>query len=638
MTLLRPTMALRRLAVLKDVRVVFDALFHNGVNIVRGHNSSGKTTILDFIAYVLGAEYIPWKQEALLCDWVMAEISLNSRVATLRRQVDEKSMNPLYIYWGSFEAAKEAPQTEWEVFGFRRSANKLSFTQALFLAMDLPEAQGDGASNITMHQILRVIYADQPSLHSPIFRSDAFDSALNREAVGSYLSGVFDDRLYTAQLEKRSLEKEVQHLDAELRSIFSVLARSQQNANVEFVGQEIAHLQTQRDKAVMELARLRKERTIKAESDGVRAAAHADALRIQLDEAKHRLTATQDELLRRELDIEDSRMFIAEIGARLKALDESGATRSFFGNVAFGFCPCCLSQIKAEGQGEGACRLCKTPLNTTAADTQVLRMRNELRIQLKESELIIAEHADEVTKRKVELPDLKRELASLEKRYAESGQTWTSEIESAIESMARHVGALEQEIKGLYESQKLAETIRHLQERRNDIGIRIADLESMIEASIYTQEHRKRQVQLEIAQALGRLLREDLNRQREFLTADNVHFSFTDNVVSVEGSTQFSESSTVVLRHLFHLALLSASTRIPEMRLPRFLILDGIEDGGMELERSHRLQEIIVSECQRFECDYQLIFATSQIAPNLENDSYVVARQFSEEARSLEIM
>ncbi|MDF3081477.1 hypothetical protein KPB01_10995 [Burkholderia sola] len=94
----------------------------------------------------------------------------------------------------------------------------------------------------------------------------------------------------------------------------------------------------------------------------------------------------------------------------------------------------------------------------------------------------------------------------------------------------------------------------------------------------------------------------------------------------------------MVLRHLFHLALLSASTRMPEMRFPRFLILDGIEDGGMELERSYRLQEIIVNECSRFECDYQVIFATSQISPALENDAYVVARQFSENSRSLAIL
>lgn len=635
MTLLKPTIALSRLCIHKDNRVVFDSTFHNGVNIIRGHNSSGKTTVLDFIAYTLGAEYIPWKQEALLCDWSTAEVLLNGNAVTVRRAVNDKPLNPLYIYWGSFEEADKAPITGWELFGFRRSSTKLSFTQAILLAMDLPEAQGDGASNLTMHQLLRVLYADQPSLHSPIFRTDAFDSALNRETVGGYLTGVYDDRLYVAQLEKRELEKQVQALDAELRSIFTVLARSQQNTGFEFIGQAILNLERERDSAAVELVRLRKERTISVEAKKVGVDAN---LRAQLDAAKKAVNEVQDKISRGEVDVADSKKFVEELELRLRNLDESSTTRNYFGKLAFSFCPCCLSEVKPPETDSTVCTLCKSPLHAVAADAQVLRMRNELRVQLSESRALIEEREAELRRLQNVLPELRQSLRSLERRYTESSGTWSSELETAIEATARKIGGLEQEIKGLYESQRLAETIRQLQVRREELGNRINELDSAIESLIYTQETRKQKVQAEVAAILGRLLREDLNRQAEFSKAENVQFSFTDNVVSVEGSTQFSESSTVVLRHLFHLALLSASTRIPEMRLPRFLILDGIEDGGMELERSYRLQEIIVDECSRFECDYQVIFATSQISPKLENDTYVVARQFSENSRSLSIL
>lgn len=635
MMLLKPTIALRRFCVYKDNRVVFDSTFHNGVNIIRGHNSSGKTTILDFIAYTLGAEYIPWKQEALLCDWSTAEVLLNGKAVTLRRAVNEKPLNPLYIYWGTFEEANKAPAVAWELFGFRRSSAKLSFTQALLLALDLAEAQGDGASNLTMHQLLRVLYADQPSLHSPIFRTDAFDSALNRETVGAYLTGVYDDQLYVAQLEKRDLDKQIQSLDAELKSIFTVLAKSGQNIGVELIGQEILTLEGKRDSLAAELARLRKERTL---SEKTKKTGGVESLRAELDAAKKLLSGTQDQISRGELDVADSRKFIEELELRLRSLDESSTTRNYFGKLAFAFCPCCLSEIRPPEHDSNVCGLCKSPLTAVAADAQVLRMRNELRIQLTESRSLISEREAELGPLHSVLPELRRNLQTLERRYYESNTTWSSELETAIEETARKIGGLEQEIKGLYESQRLASAIRQLQAKREELGNRVNELDSTIESLIYTQETRKQWVQAEVASTLGRLLREDLNRQAEFSRASNVQFSFTDNVVSVEGSTQFSESSTVVLRHLFHLALLSASTRIPDMRLPRFLILDGIEDGGMELERSYRLQEIIVEECSRFECDYQVIFATSQISPKLENDAYVVARQFSENSRSLAIL
>ncbi|MET2491113.1 hypothetical protein ACPPTL_19900 [Ralstonia pseudosolanacearum] len=66
-------------------------------------------------------------------------------------------------------------------------------------------------------------------------------------------------------------------------------------------------------------------------------------------------------------------------------------------------------------------------------------------------------------------------------------------------------------------------------------------------------------------------------------------------------------------------------------------MLDGIDDGGMEKERSHRLQEILVNECATYEVDFQLIFATSEINPRFEETDLVVGRFFTPEHRSLDV-
>jgi len=129
------------------------------------------------------------------------------------------------------------------------------------------------------------------------------------------------------------------------------------------------------------------------------------------------------------------------------------------------------------------------------------------------------------------------------------------------------------------------------------------ELDSIIERLTHAQENRKAEAFLAIAEALSRLLKLDFYRQEEFRTAEHVQFSFIDNQVIVDGSAKFSESSTAVLRHLFHLALLTASTKLPTMRFPRFLMLDGIEDGGMELARAYRLQEIIAEECASYDVE-----------------------------------
>lgn len=634
MTMLKPSLFVDELIVIKDGYEVFKTKFHKGVNIVKGHNSSGKTTVLDFLAYTLGAENIPWKPEALLCDISMAQISLNGRAITVRRDVNEKILNPMYIFWGDMEGALKASFSEWELFPFKRSASRISFTQALLLALDLTEAQGDGASNLTMHQFLRVLYADQPSLHSPIFRVDSFDSSLTRTTVGNYLCGIYDDALYSAQLEKRELDKFINSLASELKSIFSVLARSGQDVSLDFFQNQIDSMERDRVKVIEELNSIKASRVVKK----VNSSQTADInLRKTLDKAKTALINDQDRLTNIELQLADSNQFIREIQTRLRSIEESSITRRFFGSINFTFCPCCLAEVNKDENKGSQCSLCKSPLETAAADGQVLRMKNELRIQLQESELINRDLQTQAAKINSNLPSLKQELKRLEGMYKESAEVWSSDLEAAVENLSRKIGAYDQEIKSLYESQKLALVIQELQARKEAMQVRMLELDSIIEKLEFSQLERQKIVTLTITEILQKLLRKDLDRQKEFKEATSVTFSFSDNEITVNGASKFSESSTVLLRHLFHIAMLSASVKLPMMRLPRLMILDGIEDGGMELPRAHLLQEIIVEECNTFEVDYQLIFATSQIAPSLDLEALVVGRAFSEENRSLQI-
>lgn len=269
-------------------------------------------------------------------------------------------------------------------YSFSRSSSKISFTQALLLAMEMPEAQGDGASNITMHQLLRVLYADQPSLHSPIFRQEPrFDTALTREAVGTYLSGVYDDKLYMSQLEKREIEKQISQIDSELRSIYTVLANSEQEINIETLAQEILTLEQDKNNKSDYLNKLLQDRVIpdNKKSKNVN-------ITDQLNTAKQLLKNQENEILKVELEIADTKKFIEEIKIRLSTLDDSTATRKYFGNIKFPLCPCCLSEIKSNDESN-SCLLCKTPANETPEASQILRMRNELKIQEDESSRIL---------------------------------------------------------------------------------------------------------------------------------------------------------------------------------------------------------------------------------------------------------
>lgn len=79
---------LNRLQVIKEGSPVFDEEFHNGINIIRGHNSTGKSTISNFIFFALGGEFVDWLPEAGSCDFVIAELEINGALITVKREIE----------------------------------------------------------------------------------------------------------------------------------------------------------------------------------------------------------------------------------------------------------------------------------------------------------------------------------------------------------------------------------------------------------------------------------------------------------------------------------------------------------------------------------------------------------------------
>src|SRR3546814_6346399 len=72
--------------------------------------------------------------------------------------------------------ALSSPNDGWQLLGYKRPEHGYSFSQVLFRAIGLPESISDGASNITMHQLLRLLYVDQLTPVPRIFRVENFDT------------------------------------------------------------------------------------------------------------------------------------------------------------------------------------------------------------------------------------------------------------------------------------------------------------------------------------------------------------------------------------------------------------------------------------------------------------------------------
>lgn len=637
MTMFKPNLQIRNIAILDGARLVYSARFHEGVNIISGQNASGKTTILDFIFYALGGEGVPWKDKALLCTDVLLQLSINGAPLTVRRVVNSDARNPMSIYWGELDKATTAKYTDWESYPYLRSSSKESFSQVLFRLLELPEIKGEGVSNITMHQLLRLIYVDQRTPHDQIFRAEGFDTTLTRETVGNFLCGIYSDKLYDAQIELKDVDAKLGRSVSDLRSLFALLGKTGQGGanTTDFLRAEAASVTEEIKNLNSTLLRLRAEKPTAA-SGKFKAAETVSRLREKLTTLQKSYSETVTSISELEYEISDSDNFVKELERRIDSLEDSEETRRYLGSVKFNFCPCCLSKID-DALDEGTCSLCKTGDQKTAGDSQLLRMRNELAIQRKESVKLLDSRRLKLETLRDALPALKIDLSKSEAAYRAATAEWIPPLQREVDEINVKLGGLNQKLVQIGEYHKLATVIEGLQAQRTALETRKSELLDLITIIQSSNEESKSNIWKIISEQLIHLLRQDLPRQAEFMEAENVHWSFGENRVSVNGHVQFSESSMVVLKHCFHLSLLAASAISEDLRYPRLLILDGIEDGGQEIERSHALQRLIVRLSESLPSSHQIIFATSQIAPDLATTSLVAGNASTMENKTLKL-
>ncbi|MBW5798619.1 ATP-binding protein [Halomonas elongata] len=636
MTLYKPSLFIEHVKVISSGKAVYDQEFKQGVNVVSGENSSGKSTVLNFIFYGLGGDFVGWNRRALQCDTVYLWVLINGEERlVVRRHIEKKKFQPMEFYFGSQVFDDQGRQVfdsyKWKKYPFSRSSTP-SFSQVLFDLLGMPEVRGEAASNITMHQILRLIYAEQSNVPQKIFRFEQYDSGLIRETVGEYLEGVYDDELYNLTLDKNSKDKEYDLVDRQLKDFYKLLGGSVGDLTDEAISREIEGSQEKIEKLRQELRAISVQAPPTAES-GEEPLHELTDIKVKLRSCNEGIEKKSRKLVDLEFEIEDSKFFVRELKDRLSRLEESYETLQVLNDVELESCPACLSPLTPPI--EGFCSLCGSPKSDPS--NNLLRMKSELSMQLKESEQLQGARLKEVENLRIELRDLNNEKMVLQGKYEALIDGWISDDHVKIGSLYSDIGYYIKSIDSLNEKRKLSSSLKSLQDRKFFLKNLVEELSERITQKSSEGERIKESVHNKVSKNLIYLLQSDLPRQDTFMEVEGVDFSFEENSVTINGTSYFSASSMVYLNKCFRLALFWASCQIKEMRYPRLLILDGIEDGGMEVDRAHNFQKLVKEVSEEVGCSHQIILATSELTEELDDSAYKRGCTYNHDSRSLKL-
>jgi AAA domain len=626
---------LNRLGVFRHGKVMYSESFHDGVNIIHGANGSGKSTIADFIFFSLGGELKEWKPQAELAEYTLAEVTAGTTILTLRRDVSSQSARPMQIFFGPFENALEAGPTEWRQFPYKRQDDNYSFSQVLFKAVGIPESISDGSSNITMHQILRLIYGDQLTPIQRIFRTEIFDTWQTRQAVGELMCGIGGYELYDRQIELRTVQSQFDEISVQLRNLFKVASSYGDQILPEYIEVTIANMQGDRSKLVGQLSSV-----MTADQPADLADDEAErtrkALARDLGRARRSVAELEDRITTLEYEIEDSGHFIKHLEATLAEFDDATTTFFALGQVQFEYCPACFAPA-GEAVDTSHCHLCGSEVAARTPESAAIAVRLDIDMQLRESRTLQDERHATLAGLKVRLraanTTLRRALDSSE--IARRG--FGSERENVVAELGRKIGFLDSELQVLQRRLELAAEVTRLSEQKEKLSQRITNLKSMIEAIISAQQWRKQAAYTAVSENVKLILKQDLEDHSDFGEIDHISFSFAEDWMAINDDKNRSRSASgmVVLKNSFLFGLYLSALADPKFSLPRFLLLDNIEDKGMVEERSWNFQRIIVAECAKRRVPQQVIFTTSKIAPELNKSEYVVGRKYTKESRSL---
>ena len=624
---------IERMLITRGPHVLYDELFHVGVNIIHGSNGSGKSTIADFIFFGLGGDLRDWKESAARAESVFLQISTPSGILTLKREISTNPARPMSIFFGLMADGLIATAGNWQHLAYRRPDHGYSFSQVLFRAIGLPEAISDGSSNITMHQILRLLYVDQLTPVQRMFRLENFDTWQTRQAVGDVLLGIGGYDLFDKQIDLRDAESDYKDAVANYKSLVAVASGYGENILMEHITASMVKMNEERT------ALLKTIESLTSANDDPGDKARIEAVRSQnakaYNDARRSVSRFGSEIETLEYEIADAEDFIKHLKQSISDFDDAALTFAALGHLAFEFCPSCFVPI--EPKEADRCPLCNAKRSDGEEDSRTLAVRLDLQMQLKESEALQGDREADLSMKRASLRMAKQSLrrassvVDLDHTGAVTGR------ESAIAELSRKVGFIDSQLEGLQKRLELSRRIVAASAAKEDLNNRITKLKNEIETIHRAQNRRKLSAYTLVSTQTKKLLDEDLQEHSDFGNIAHISFSFAEDWIAINGEKNRagSASGMVILKNSLLLGMLTSSLVDQQFALPRWMLVDNIEDKGMVEERSWNFQRLIVQRSTLAKMPHQIIFTTSKIAPELDLPDLVVGKRYTRAARSL---
>ena len=622
MIMYKPTLILKRLVIQKSGKLVYDEVFHEGVNIIRGTNGSGKSTIVESIFYVLGGDIPKKKEEFSSCDFVYGELELNGNTVTLKRAI-EAGRPAIDIFEGDYSQAIADAQS-WTRYSNKRSNDKKSYSQILFELLEFPEDKTPDGQNVTIHDVLRLILEDQNTTSGKIFLNQDYpEQGIKRQAISDLLLGIDDSELHALRLKQYSKEKEFSSCEGELKQILAVLGSDSMDINIHALAKEKEDITKEQQEIENKIKTFDIDDTTASKDEANK---HFVEIKNKISKVKQDISIKEQAIKSLLFEVEDSCNFITSLDIKIDALSASTEISETLKNIRFLYCPLCLEYIK-DDLDHGTCALCKTAHKDDGLSVGYLKMKNEIEFQKRESEDIIKRKNICIQKLKLELQSLVEDLKMLE-RQSKNFINTLNPIKAEVKTLLERFGYLDRDFQDVLKREKLSNKVADISAKKSEINRIISELKDRIQAVENLREKRKKIIYTDINDITIDLIKNDASKELEHI--DKIIFDFAKDDLLAVGKASPAASTGSYLKNAFFFSLLLVSLKHGTVRYPRFIIMDNIEDKGLEIPRIQQFHKDIRRHSDESTIKHQIIFtARSEVVTDeLEKSDLCVGENY----------
>ncbi len=351
---------------------------------------------------------------------------------------------------------------------------------------------------------------------------------------------------------------------------------------------------------------------------------------------KNKVHSGVENLSNLDMEIKDNSMFINELENKINSIKDSIKLKSLTSNlIEFEVCPSCFSKVTKKHTDN--CSLCNSENPSVSVEVNLLKMKNELEIQLNESKLILQKkkqtYRDIIESNRIIESKLENNTKKLNILMASIDIT----RDKKLYELFNKIGINEERIETFRKLEKLSLKIQELVDKRNEANNFVSTCKDTIASREDVIQSRKDSVNHTIFRYMRDLLKEDISEKDDFQNIVKVNFDFAMNEISINSKNVFSESSMFLINNMLHFAILLASFEHDFIRVPKLLILDGIENGGMSEKRSKNFQKILKKHTEDLSYKYQIFITTRSITDELASPKYMLGKEFTETNKSLKI-